>query len=359
MLQPGRNVSAGNYRYGFNGKEQDTAINGSGVDYDYGFRIYDARVGRFYSIDPLQKKYPSETPYHFCGNNPTNYADKDGRDTFRIYNSTVVYPPINSKLDGVVISKGGTVSNSTYSIAPARGEDVFYYNVVQTVIGINGAISTTNIEKRFYPNASGGSQFFGGTQLPGIEGNDDDFTTLAKIAPDCLVQYLELKDPDNYGALGLHRAFLRLGENLKTASSFLLILESGAVLVNSAKEAVAARELSQIEEQTGGHFFSRHGAQTTIEQQLTRAKTGVAPDGYFNEIPPDATRFLTHEDQLEAVKQAQKIYKETGQKSFNFAMKNEVGEGYLSGGNSGIIRTTKVHAQFKNGKLNTLYPKLK
>ena len=117
MLQPGRNVSAGNYRYGFNGKEQDTAINGSGVDYDYGFRIYDARVGRFYSIDPLQKKYPSETPYHFCGNNPTNYADKDGRDTFRIYNSTVVYPPINSKLDGVVISKGGTVSNSTYSIA--------------------------------------------------------------------------------------------------------------------------------------------------------------------------------------------------------------------------------------------------
>ena len=78
MLQPGRNVSAANYRYGFNGKEQDSAVNGVGVDYDYGARIYDARMGRFLSMDPLIKKYPWYTPYQFAGNKPIWAIDLDG-----------------------------------------------------------------------------------------------------------------------------------------------------------------------------------------------------------------------------------------------------------------------------------------
>ncbi len=39
MQMPGRSYTGiRNYRYGFNGKENDTSINGSGVDYDYEYK---------------------------------------------------------------------------------------------------------------------------------------------------------------------------------------------------------------------------------------------------------------------------------------------------------------------------------
>src|ERR1700743_3237166 len=58
---PGRSFSstaAGNYRYGFNGKENDNEVKGVGNEIDYGMRVYDPRVGRFLSDDPLTAKYP-------------------------------------------------------------------------------------------------------------------------------------------------------------------------------------------------------------------------------------------------------------------------------------------------------------
>jgi hypothetical protein len=37
----------GGYRYGFNGKENDGEVSGEGNQYDYGFRIYNPRLGGF------------------------------------------------------------------------------------------------------------------------------------------------------------------------------------------------------------------------------------------------------------------------------------------------------------------------
>lgn len=76
---PGRRFSAGNgYRYGFNGKENDNEIKGGGNQYDYGFRIYDPRLGKFLSVDPLTAKYPELTPYQFASNTPIQASDLDG-----------------------------------------------------------------------------------------------------------------------------------------------------------------------------------------------------------------------------------------------------------------------------------------
>lgn len=66
------------YCYGFNGKENDNEVSGSGNQYDYGFRIYDPRVGRFLSFDPLQTKFPYFTPYQYAGNRPIEAIDLDG-----------------------------------------------------------------------------------------------------------------------------------------------------------------------------------------------------------------------------------------------------------------------------------------
>ncbi|MFY0255702.1 glucosaminidase domain-containing protein [Chitinophaga sp. 30R24] len=68
----------GRYRYGFNGKENDNEVKGEGNEIDFGARIYDPRVGRFLSVDPLINKFPWQSPYTFAGNNPIWMVDEDG-----------------------------------------------------------------------------------------------------------------------------------------------------------------------------------------------------------------------------------------------------------------------------------------
>jgi RHS repeat-associated protein len=97
MIQPGRKFTGGSvYRYGFNGKEKDNSTGESNLD--FGARIYDGRLGRWLSVDPLQAKYPSFSPYVFAINNPIIVVDHDGRDIiivtensqFRLAKSTLL-----------------------------------------------------------------------------------------------------------------------------------------------------------------------------------------------------------------------------------------------------------------------------
>ncbi len=65
------------YRFGFNGKENDKDF-GEGIQ-DYGMRISDRRIARFLSMDPLTSFYPwYTTPYQFAGNKPIQAIDLDG-----------------------------------------------------------------------------------------------------------------------------------------------------------------------------------------------------------------------------------------------------------------------------------------
>ena len=79
MQMPGRNITASTtYRYGFNGKEKDGSISGSDNDYDFGARIYDARLGRFNSIDKFANKQPFNSSYSFAANRPIWAVDING-----------------------------------------------------------------------------------------------------------------------------------------------------------------------------------------------------------------------------------------------------------------------------------------
>lgn len=72
---------ANTYKFGFNGKEKvDEISNVTGSDLDYGARIYDSRICRFLSIDPISKKYPWYTPYQYAGNTPIQAIDLDGKE---------------------------------------------------------------------------------------------------------------------------------------------------------------------------------------------------------------------------------------------------------------------------------------
>jgi RHS repeat-associated protein len=91
MVMPGRKYPAagGLYRYGFNGKEKAREITND--DYDFGARIYDGRLGRWLSTDPLQIKYPSLTPYNFSNNSPILFVDRDGREIIISYDDYKKY----------------------------------------------------------------------------------------------------------------------------------------------------------------------------------------------------------------------------------------------------------------------------
>ncbi len=80
MTLVGRSFSSDKYRYGFNGKENDNEVKGTGNQQDYGLRIYDPRLGKFLSVDPLSWKYPMLTPYQFASNIPTKFVDLDGAE---------------------------------------------------------------------------------------------------------------------------------------------------------------------------------------------------------------------------------------------------------------------------------------
>ena len=82
MGMPERKYSStSHYRYGFNGKEKDN----DPMQYDYGFRIYDPRLVRFKSVDPLTKKYPELTPYQFASNRPIDGIDLDGKEFYSVH----------------------------------------------------------------------------------------------------------------------------------------------------------------------------------------------------------------------------------------------------------------------------------
>lgn len=78
---PGRTLNNG-YRYGFNGQEKDDEISGNGNELAFKFREYDARLGRFFTIDPLTDKFPYWTPYQFAGNTPIEARELEGLETW-------------------------------------------------------------------------------------------------------------------------------------------------------------------------------------------------------------------------------------------------------------------------------------
>jgi RHS repeat-associated protein len=72
-LQP---ECTGDYRFGFQGQETDPEYLSGAVSFKY--RVHDARIGRFLSVDPLTPEYPWNSTYAFSENVVINAVELEG-----------------------------------------------------------------------------------------------------------------------------------------------------------------------------------------------------------------------------------------------------------------------------------------
>lgn len=80
MVMPGRSYDGENYRFSFSGQEKDDELKGLGNSLNFLFRMYDARLNRFLSTDPLEKQFAFNSPYVYAMNRVIDGIDIEGKE---------------------------------------------------------------------------------------------------------------------------------------------------------------------------------------------------------------------------------------------------------------------------------------
>jgi len=145
MLLPGRHGNSSDYRYSFQGQEQDLEIKGEGNSINYKYRMHDPRIGRFFTVDPLFKNYPWNSSYAFSENRVIDGIDLEGREYF-------------SKEKAMIESRHGRTFIQVDHLTPVVRSKIAQFNYQgktsvnhrgETVIGFNTEIAIPSI-RDFY-----------------------------------------------------------------------------------------------------------------------------------------------------------------------------------------------------------------
>ncbi len=201
MTMPGRKFTLGEYRYGFNGKEKLNEISGEGNSYDYGARVNDTRLGRWFAVDAKDKPWIS--PYNFVSNSPTNRIDPDGKDDIHFYFiTTTTVKTYGIGVNARTVSLRQTIA--VVEIEKTNGPDKFYHHRSSIVIDpAFGGNSYSDKKTEFFPFDLDSRSGLTTTTMPfslGLYERDDrDVHTLSKYYDQfsAFKEYLDkrLKDP--------------------------------------------------------------------------------------------------------------------------------------------------------------------
>jgi RHS repeat-associated protein len=246
MLVPNKHGTSRDYRFGFNGKENDNEVMGEGNFEDYGMRSYNPRIGRFFSVDPLTKLYPELTPYQFASNSPISGVDLDGLEYYYA-------------ADGKFIGKVGESIAVMILNSDAIEKDV--------IIQINTAIKNETPSESFSKTAVNFS-----TDL-GI-----DYSTLVKKSSIVYAESSHSSDKEAFGIASVHKnhpnkeaygegsanakAFIkkddekRNGTFMQTSISGVINAENGGIDYSNGADSWDGIEQGQVDGQECKDYYT-------------------------------------------------------------------------------------------------------
>jgi len=153
-------------------------LSGVGNSLDFKFRIYDSRIGRFFSVDPLNAHYAWNSPYAFAENNPIKYIDLEGLEKAERSEYTKVDPVFGGVTSAIWTEVNSaaqitfvhhiydpstrTTTTNTVEVKPADDDSKRVVTIIKYSNGLNASYTkeavTTSVEtpwvRSIYPDAS-------------------------------------------------------------------------------------------------------------------------------------------------------------------------------------------------------------
>jgi hypothetical protein len=175
MVLEGRKWECDVYRYGFQNQEIDPEIWAGAVSFKY--RFEDSRLGRFFSIDPLTRQFPYNSPYAFSENILINSKELEGKEKI----SATLYGTLTtSKLKEftmlqIAYDLNTKVASVALGIAGTVGVRLEYNTQLNTLVSME--VHNFSLEE-FY---------------------DSDLVELGTMVPSGLVSTIEKQLVDNFG----------------------------------------------------------------------------------------------------------------------------------------------------------------
>ena len=128
------------FRYRYAGKEEQRFGAFDSQLLDFGARYYDAYTCRWNAIDPLANNFYNRTPYNYCGNDPVNRFDSDGR--VEIVVRTAVGVVVGAAIGGIVAYSTGKNGKEFWG-SVANG--AVAGGVTAATAGLGGNIAVTQL----------------------------------------------------------------------------------------------------------------------------------------------------------------------------------------------------------------------
>lgn len=213
----GRSTNPEYQKFKYNGKEYDT-MHGLN-EYDYGARQYDPAIAQFTSMDPLCEKYYHLSPYAYCGGNPVNRVDIDGKYIETLWDIANVVMDAKSLYNNI---KEGNYSSAV----------------------IDGGAAILDIAATILPGVPGGA----GTTLKTVRTVDktvDGIKNVNKAVK--TVQTVHGNSKLSSRAQPVYRIF-----DKQTNKTVKVGISGGNKLKNSGKSARAQRQVNKMNKETNG-----------------------------------------------------------------------------------------------------------
>ena len=150
-------------RFKYNGKE--VQVTGDLRYLDYGARMYDSGLGRWFGVDPKTEENCNITPYSYVFNNPLLLIDPNGELpalAITIGGATVMIAAMDMVLIGLGIVSAGVVLKQAFDkagIAYTEEMDFFWNNTLNMMATIYADQYLTDIEKQRRREQKGKNDF--------------------------------------------------------------------------------------------------------------------------------------------------------------------------------------------------------